>query len=116
MNILQTLSDISEKKYYGKTVLINVLRGSKDKKIISEALDKVDCFGKLADVDWDDIQYIIEWMITKGFILRTKGSYPVLHPTYKGLHYGQIMSSQQLHALRRELEKERAAYGIYRQV
>ena len=116
VNILQTLSDISEKKYYGKTVLINVLRGSKDKKIISEALDKVDCFGKLADVDWDDIQYIIEWMITKGFILRTKGSYPVLHPTYKGLHYGEIMSSQQLHALRRELEKERAAYGIYRQV
>ena len=116
VNILQTLSDISEKKYYGKTVLINVLRGSKDKKIISEALDKVDCFGKLADVDWDDIQYIIEWMITKGFILRTNGSYPVLHPTYKGLHYGEIMSSQQLHALRRELEKERAAYGIYRQV
>ena len=116
VNILQTLSDISEKKYYGKTVLINVLRGSKDKKIISEALDKVDCFGKLADVDWDDIQYIIEWMITKGFILRTKGSYPVLHPRYKGLHYGEIMSSQQLHALRRELEKERAAYGIYRQV
>ena len=105
VTILQTLSDISEKKYYGVTALINVLRGSKDKKIISGNLDKIDGYGKLSDIDREDIKYIIKWLIKKKFILQTKGQYPVLHPTYNGMHYGEIMTSQQLHALRRELEK-----------
>ena len=105
VTILQTLSDISKKKYYGVTVLINVLRGSKDNRIISGNLDIIDGYGKLSDIDRADIKYIIEWLIKKNFILQTKGQYPVLHPTYNGTHYGEIMTSQQLHALRKELEK-----------
>ena len=52
----------------------------------------------------EDVNNLINWLIRKGFILQTKGQYPVLHPTYKGLHYNEIMTSQQLHALKRELE------------
>ena len=105
--ILQTLADISRNKYYGASVLTNVLLGSADKKIVSAGLNKVEGFGSMSESAWEDVWYLIEWLVEKGYILKTKGNYPVLHPTYKGAQYGETMTSQQLHALRRGLEKDR---------
>ena len=106
--ILQALSDISVKKFYGASVLTNVLLGHAENKISSDGLDKVEGFGSLSGSTWEDLRYLIEWLIEKGYILKTKGKYPVLHPTYKGAQYGDLMTSQQLHALKRELERDRS--------
>lgn len=105
--ILQTLSDISRNKFYGASILTNVLLGSADKKIVSAGLNKVEGFGSMSESTWEDVRYLIEWLVEKGYILKTKGNYPVLHPTYKGAQYGETMTNQQLHALRRGLEKDR---------
>lgn len=102
--ILQTLSDISTKKYYGITMLVDVLRGSKNKRILTDGLQDVDGYGKLSDVDRVDVEFLVEWLIDKGFILKTKGLYPVLHPTYNGEHFGEIITRQKLQALKKKLE------------
>ena len=39
--VLHCLSHISEKKYYGITVLVDVLRGSKSKKIMDAGLNHI---------------------------------------------------------------------------
>ena len=103
--ILQTLSDISEKKFYGTTMLVDVLRGSHSKRIMTDGLAQIDGYGKLSRVCRDDVTFLVEWLIQKGFILQTKGKYPVLHPTYNGQHYGETITYQKLYALKKELEK-----------
>ena len=105
MTILQCLNDLSSKKYYGTTTLIDVLRGSQSKKILSGGLEAIDGYSKLSGLSREDLTFIIEWLISNGYILQTKGPYPVLHPTNKGINYAEYMTNQKLHALRRALEK-----------
>ncbi|MBR0352461.1 MAG: UvrD-helicase domain-containing protein [Oscillospiraceae bacterium] len=102
--ILKTLSEISQHKYYSMTTLVDVLRGSKSNKILSDHLDQLNGYGRLAKIERDDVQYLVEWLVQNGFILKTKGQYPVLHPTYNGEHYGEIISRQKLQALKIKLQ------------
>ena len=102
--ILQTLSDVSAKKFYGITTLTDILRGSQSKKVLAAGLDKLGSYGKLSNMPRADVQFIIEWLIQKGFILQTKGMYPVLHPTYNGQHYHDTITRQKLLALKKELK------------
>ena len=105
VTILQCLNDVSERKYYDISVLVDVLRGSQSKKLLAGELDRVDGYGKLSSVTREDLTFIIEWLISNGFILQTKGQYPVLHPTNKGLNYNYTMSTRQLQILKRDLEQ-----------
>lgn len=107
--ILQTLSDVSQKKYYGATILIDVLRGSQNKKVLSDGLNLCKGYGKLAGVKRKDVQFLVEWLIENKYIRQTRGSYPVLHPTYNSNHYGEIITRQKLQALRRKLENTEGA-------
>lgn len=102
--ILQGLSELSQRKYYGLTMLIDVLRGSQSKKVLSEHLDLCKEYGKLSEIKRDDVQFLAEWLIENGYIRQTRGPYPVLHPTYHGAHYSEIMTRQKLQALKRKLE------------
>jgi superfamily II DNA helicase RecQ len=102
--ILQCLLDISENRFYSEQMLADVLRGVEDEHVLSVNFDLLDSFGKLSGMKREDIMYIIQWLIGKGLIWRTKGRYPVLHPTYKGTHYSENMSKPQLTALRQELQ------------
>ena len=102
VTILQCLSDISREKFYNARVLLQVLVG--DPEIKPASLKKTECYGKLRSADRLVLEYIIVWLIKKSYILRTKGKYPVLHPTYNGLHYDEVMKRQSLIALKKALE------------
>ncbi len=39
-----------------------------------------------------------------GTILKTKSRYPVLHLTYNGEHYSEVISRQKIQALKKKLE------------
>ncbi len=104
--ILQCLSDLSEKRYYGVTVLVDVLRGSKNQRIKDADLNATKNYGALSNVSREDLEIIIEWLIEKHFILKTKGMYPVLHPTYDGTHYSEKITKQGLNKLLQLLERE----------
>ena len=97
--ILQCLLHISQKKYYGIMILVDVLRGSQNKKLIGANLDQIPEYGALKHINREDLIAIIEWLIENHFILRTKGSYPVLHPTYDGIHYDQTITAGKLKKL-----------------
>lgn len=97
--VLHCLSHISEKKYYGITVLVDVLRGSKSKKIMAAGLNHIAEYASLKEIDRESLVVIIEWAIDNHFILQTKGMYPVLHPTYEGTHYNETITANKLKKL-----------------
>lgn len=98
--VLQCLSHISEKRYYGINVLADVLRGANSKRITDAELDKLPEYGKLKRVRRDDLITTIEWLIENHFILKTKHpTYPVLHPTYEGMHYDETITANKLKKL-----------------
>ena len=104
--ILQCLEDISTKRYYGITMLTDVLRGSPTKRMLTRKLNESPLFGSLSHMEREDVTFIIEWLIKNGFILKTKGLYPVLHPTYEGRHYGEIITKGKLNKLKKLLEQD----------
>lgn len=103
--VLHCLSHISEKKYYGITVLVDVLRGSQSKKIMDAGMNHITEYASLKEIDRESLVAIIEWAIDNHLILQTKGMYPVLHPTYEGLHYNETITSNKLKKLLDYLQK-----------
>ena len=103
--VLQCLSDISQRHYYGVTVLTDVLRGSENKRIKSDKLDLVSEYGKLEHIKRERVVAIIEWLIEQKYILQTKGPYPVLHPTYEGTHYSESITSGKVRNLIKVLDE-----------
>ncbi len=104
--ILNCLYHISEKKYYGITTLVDVLRGASSKKIFKNNLDQIKEYGKLQDISRDDLELIINWLIDNHFILKTKHPrYPVLHITSDSLNYNKTMTTGKLKKLLEKLEE-----------
>ena len=85
-------------------ILTEVLRGKLPDKVKDKSLENVEGFGKLKELKREDIEFIIRWLIDKKFILETREYYPVLHPTYEGVHYGSIMNKKLLMDLKQRLE------------
>ena len=104
ISILQCLEHISEQNYYGKNILVDVLRGANSQKITERKLDKIAEYGKLKYVRRDDLTNIVEWMIENHYILQTKGQYPVLHSTYDGIHYTEKITVEKLNQLKKIIE------------
>lgn len=98
--ILQCLSRISEKHFYNASILVDILSGITNKQVIEANLDKVFEYGKLKCYSRKELYDMIDWLIENHFILKTKHSkYPVLHPTYNGIHYDETMTSIKLKKL-----------------
>ena len=103
--VLKALQNISKNRYYGVTVLCDVIKGSENSKIIDRQLDMVPEYGEYDDLTKDEIKDVINWMIDEHYILQTKGRYPVLHPTYEGLHYSETITEAKLKQLKKILER-----------
>ncbi|MGN6713437.1 UvrD-helicase domain-containing protein [Anaerocolumna jejuensis] len=104
--ILNALQHVSEIRYYGIVMLMDVLQGMETKRLFEAKLNAITEFGALKIISREELQAIIEWMIVNHFMLKTKGQYPVLHPTYDGMHYREKMTIAQLKKLKKYLEKE----------
>ena len=81
-------------------MLADVLYGSHTKKIYEANLNRLQEYGALGYLSKAEILRIIEWLMEKHFILQTKSMYPVLHPTYEGIHYSEVMTKEQLNELK----------------
>lgn len=102
--ILTALQDMSKVHYYGVTMLVDILRGAETRRIVDNGLNQLTEYGALNDMPRDVIQSIIEWLIEQHYILKTKGQYPVLHPTYEGLHYSENTKKGKMNKLRKYLQ------------
>lgn len=108
--ILQCLSNVSNKRYYGISVLADILRGANSQKIKSAGLNSIPEYSSLKHVRREVVVGIIEWLINQKFIHKTKGAYPVLHPTYEGTHYAETMTNAKLKKLQEYLMEQSGKY------
>lgn len=104
--ILQCLSNVSAKRYYGISVLADILRGANSQRIKTAGLDLIPEYGALKHVRREVVVNIIDWLIEQKFILKTKGAYPVLHPTYNGMHYAETITNAKLKKLQTYLTED----------
>ena len=104
--IVKALQNVSRNKFYGATILVDVLKGVNNKRIFENQLHLVTEFGALKEMPHETIVAVIDWMISEHLILKTKGKYPVLHSTYEGLHYSEKVTASKLKRLKKYLEEE----------
>lgn len=74
--IVDCLKEMSKK--YGKTMLVNILKGSKDKRLLSEHLYELHDYGKLHSLNRNEIESLIDKLIALGIIVKQGFEYPVL--------------------------------------
>ncbi|PRR82558.1 DNA helicase RecQ [Clostridium vincentii] len=66
------------KRGYGATILVDVLRGSKNQKIISLDFNNISTYGIMKDYKKDDLVGFINTLISHGFMEQVEGTYPIL--------------------------------------
>lgn len=66
------------KRGYGTTILIDVLRGSKNQKIIGLDFHKISTYGIMKDYKKDDLVGFVNTLISHGFIEQVEGTFPIL--------------------------------------
>lgn len=74
--ILSCIFRVEER--YGLTMVIDVLRGSKNKKVLEAGLDSVSTYGIMKSSKKDSLREIIMTLVSKGYIYITADKYPVL--------------------------------------
>lgn len=97
--VLQALVHISDKHYFGVTILTSVLRGSTSERVTKYCLDTVDEYKRLDYLSREEVNAVIYWLIEKKYILQTKGKYPVLHITDMGLTYKEHLTPRNMKSL-----------------
>jgi len=63
---------------FGKTMIIDILRGSKNEKILRFGFDTLSTFAIMSGVSAHRIRLIFDHLIDKGFLLVEEGEYPVV--------------------------------------
>jgi ATP-dependent DNA helicase RecQ len=63
---------------YGKIMIIDILRGSKTNKIISQGLDSLSTYGIMTDTAAHRIRSILDYLINQGYLKVEAGEYPVV--------------------------------------
>jgi ATP-dependent DNA helicase RecQ len=66
---------------YGKNMIINILRGSKNEKILSQGLDTLSVYGIMADSGARRVREILDHLIAQDYLRLEDGEYPVVDLT-----------------------------------
>ena len=65
----------------GAAVIGQMLRGSRNQRVLKLGLDAFPTYGIMSDVDRNALQSYIDALIEQGYLLQTEGDYPVLRLT-----------------------------------
>jgi ATP-dependent DNA helicase RecQ len=75
---------------YGISLVADVLKGARNKKVLGPGFDRLSTYGLLRDYSTEEIKDMINLLIAEGYITMTEGRYPVLklrekaYPVLKG--------------------------------
>lgn len=103
-NILQTLSDLSLEYFYNVNEFINVLRGINSDLVVKRKLNNIEGYSSLNYLSREEIILIINYLLNKHYMLRTRGHNPVLHLTNLGYNYKDYLSFKDLNNIKNILE------------
>ncbi len=81
--ILSCIKRTGEK--YGKTIIVDILRGSKSKRVMAPGLNTQTTYGLMKEYRAHRIREIIDFLEYEGYISTTGGDYPILATTPKAL-------------------------------
>jgi ATP-dependent DNA helicase RecQ len=76
--IINACAEISKVNYFGATMTVNVLRGSKNQQVINYKLNELDCYGVLKSIKTRHVFDIVEFLIEENYLYRTQGLYPTV--------------------------------------
>jgi ATP-dependent DNA helicase RecQ len=79
------------RRSFGKTMIIDILRGSKNEKIVSFGLEDMSVFGIMAGTDAKRIRAILDFLIDRGLLASEGGEYPVV---VLGSGYEEVLNEQ----------------------
>ncbi|MDR2922976.1 MAG: DNA helicase RecQ [Treponema sp.] len=79
------------RRSFGKTMIIDILRGSRNEKIVRFGLESLGVFGVMAGTDAKRIRAILDFLIDRGFLVSEGSEYPVVVP---GSGYDEILNEQ----------------------
>lgn len=68
----------SMKKRYGKAMLVNILKGSRDKRLLADRLDELEGYAKLSSFSRGEIDSMLNKLLASGVIVKHGYEYPVL--------------------------------------
>lgn len=68
----------------GKMAVVDILRGSKSEKLLSQKLDELSTYGIMTDTSAKRVRYILDALVAEGLLVQTDGSYPVIVSTASG--------------------------------
>ena len=77
--IIKTLKNINGHYRFGKHMLKDVLKESKNQKIIKYNLHEIEGYGALKDIQSEDIITIIDYLIEQSVIVQTESRYPLVY-------------------------------------
>ena len=73
------------KRAFGLNMVVDVLRGSKNSKVLSQGFNTLTTYGIMADCKKDDLISFINTLISHGFINQEEGTFPVLKPNQRSV-------------------------------
>jgi ATP-dependent DNA helicase RecQ len=77
--ILSCVYRIEERgRRFGKTMVIDILRGSKNEKLRGFGLDKLSTYGIMGDYDARRIRGILDFLLEEDYLGQSEGEYPVV--------------------------------------
>ncbi|WP_040194857.1 DNA helicase RecQ [Clostridium culturomicium] len=73
------------KRNFGSTMVIDVLRGSKNKKVLDLNFNELSTYGIMKDYSADNLKNFINTLISHGYLSQMEGTYPVLALNQKSM-------------------------------
>ena len=109
--VLHALVHVSDRRYFGISVLAGVLRGLRPEMIVKYRLDTIAEYGAMTYLNREEAAAVIGWLIDRNYILQTKGKYPVLHITNLGLTYKEHLTPRNMKSLAERLQETGSGAG-----
>lgn len=92
------------KRPYGTTMIIDVLRGSSNKKLLSVGLDEISTYGIMKNYSKDNLKEFINTLISHKFIDSVEGDYPVVRLNNISI---QVLKGEEKVFLREEVKAKK---------
>lgn len=93
----------------GRTLLVNILKGSRAKEVIAHNLDQNPAYGAFSDRTKDEVAAMVDWMIVNDYLrIEYDGRLPLLVFTPRGWDIAKdVRSSEVLETIRQALQTNR---------
>ncbi|MFP3089729.1 DNA helicase RecQ [Treponema sp. TIM-1] len=96
-------------KRFGKLMVINILKGSKNEKLLSQGLKSLSTYGIMAETDVHRIRTILDYLVEKEYLAQEGEEYPVL---LLGPRWEEILRQKKALSMMLPKERERKKPGV----